>query len=150
MEVSKEKSKKIVNNENAPISMDRMLLEYVNTFKYIGATLTPDGASDNELCIRLATATSAMVRLVKIWNRKYHFSCKIQPIKKSLISSIILYGCKTWTITEREEKRIHEFETKAHRRLLCITYRQHKTNTYIQEIILNLIGKYEPLLSTIE
>ena len=44
-----------------------------------------------------------------------------------------------WIITEREEKRIHAFD-KAHRRLLCITYRQYKTNKYVREIILNQIG----------
>ena len=37
-----------------------------------------------------------------------------------------------------------------YRRLLCITYRIHKTNKYVQEIILNQIGKYEPLLGTIK
>ena len=46
------------------------LLEDVNTFKYIGATLTSDGALYNELRIQLATAMSAMVRLDKIWNSK--------------------------------------------------------------------------------
>ena len=49
MEVSKEKSKKMVNNENenASIFVDGTLLEDINTFKYIGSTLTSDGASDN-------------------------------------------------------------------------------------------------------
>ena len=69
---------------------------------------------------------------------------------KSLILSILLYGCETWTITEREEKSIQAFENKAHRRLLCITYHQYKTNKYVQVIILNQIGKYEPLLNTIK
>ena len=54
MEVSKEKSKTMVNNENenASISMDGTLLEDVNPFKYLGATLKSDGTSDNELRIQ--------------------------------------------------------------------------------------------------
>ena len=55
----------------------------------------------------------------------------------------MLYGCETWTITEIEEKMIQAFENKAHRILLYITYRQHKTNKYVQAIILNLTDKYE-------
>ena len=51
---------------------------------------------------------------------------------------------------EIAEKRIQDFENKSHRRLLCIIYRQHKTNKYVREQILNQIGKYEPLLSTIK
>ena len=46
--------------------MDGTLLEDVNTFKYLGATLQSNGVSDNELRIRLATATSAMVILDNI------------------------------------------------------------------------------------
>ena len=49
---------------------------------------------------------------------------------------------------EKEEKRIQALQNKSHRRLLCITYRQR--NDYIHEKIINLIGKYEPLLSTIK
>ena len=69
---------------------------------------------------------------------------------KPLILSILLYGCETWTLMEKEEKRIQVFQNKSHRRLLCITYRQRKTNDYIHEKMINLIGKYEPLLSTIK
>ena len=109
MEVSKEKSKSMVNNENenVSISMNVTLLENVNTFKYIVVTLKSDGAkSDNELRIRLATSTSAMVRLGQIWNSKnitFHVKYNLY---KSLILSILLYGCETWTITKREEQVI--------------------------------------------
>ena len=60
MEVSKKKSKTMVNyeNENASIFIDGTLL------------MRCPVASDNKLCIRLARAMSAMVRLDKIWNRK--------------------------------------------------------------------------------
>ena len=126
-------------NEKAPISIDGTLLEDVNTFKYIDAKLTSDGVSDNELRIRLSTR--------KIWNSKnITFHVKFN-LYNSLILSILLYGCETWTIMEREEKNIQAFDNKAQRILLCITYRQHKINKYIQEIVLNQIGKYEPTLA---
>ena len=59
MEVSKEKIKTMVKNEyeNASLIMDGTLLEDLNTFKYLGTTLTSDGVSDNEICIQLATTT---------------------------------------------------------------------------------------------
>ena len=100
MEVSKEKSKTMVNskNESATIMMDGTLLENVKTFKYLGSTLKSDGSSDNELRIRLATATSAMVKLGTIWqSKKIAFHVKYN-LYKSLILSILLYGCETWTL----------------------------------------------------
>ena len=49
-----------------------------------------------------------------------------------------------------EEKRISAFENKAHRRLLEINYRHMKTNQYVNETIIKLVGKFEPLLTTIK
>ena len=101
MEISQEKSKTMVNSKNddknTNIYMDGMLLEDVKTFKYIGATLKSGGSSDNELRIRLATATSAMIRLNDIWTICYskNISFKIKfNLYRSLVISILLYGCE--------------------------------------------------------
>ena len=81
MEISQEKSKTMVNSKNydknANIYMDVILLEDVKTFKYLGATLTSGGSSDNELQIKLSTATSAMIILNFIWTSK-NISFKIK------------------------------------------------------------------------
>ena len=49
-----------------------------------------------------------------------------------------------------EEKKISAFENKAHRILLEINYRQRKTNAYVKETITKLVGKDEPLITTIK
>ena len=154
MEISQEKSKTMINSKNydknANIYMDGMLLEHVKTFKYLGATLKSGGSSDNELRIRLATTTYAMIRLNGIWTSN-NISFKITfNLYRSLVLSILLYGCETWKLMLNEEKKISAFENKAHRRLLEINYRQRKTNAYVKEIITILVGKYEPLLTTIK
>ena len=112
-----------------------MLLEDVKTFKYLGATLKSGGSSDNELRIRLATATSAMIRLNVIWTSKnIRFKIKFN-LYRSLVLPILLYWCETWTLMLNEEKKISAFENKAHRRLLEINYCQRKTNVYVKETI---------------
>ena len=74
MEISQEKRKTMVNSKNndkcAKIYMDGILLEDVKIFKYLGSTLKSDGASGNKLRIRIATATSIMIRLNIIWTSK--------------------------------------------------------------------------------
>ena len=74
MDVSSEKSKTMVNsntnNVYAKIIMNGEELEEVNQFKYLGATLKKYGSSEGEIKIRIATATSAIVRLGKIWTSK--------------------------------------------------------------------------------
>ena len=138
------------DDKNANIYMDGVLLEDVKTFKYLEATLKSGGSSDNEFRIRLETATSAMIRLNVIWTNK-NISFKIKfNLYRSLVLSILLYWCETLTLMLNEKKKISVFENKGHRRLLEINYRQRKTNAYVKETITILVGKYEPLLTTIK
>ena len=87
--------------------------DLVDTFKYLGATLMKDGASETEINIRMATATSELVRLTTIWKgRNISLHTKIL-MYTSIILSILLYSCETLTLTERLESRITAFEHKA-------------------------------------
>ena len=61
------------NNETAEvitITMNDEPLEVVDKFKYLGATLTKDGKSETEINIRMATATTVLVRLIIIWKSR--------------------------------------------------------------------------------
>ena len=106
MEVSSEKSKVLVNadNKKANIIMHGEHLEEVDTFKYLGASITKDGRSTSEVKTRLAIATSSMARLLKIWKSKeISFTSKFK-LFKSLVLSIALYGCEGLTLSAKLEK----------------------------------------------
>ncbi|XP_076468832.1 uncharacterized protein LOC143299483 [Babylonia areolata] len=60
------------------------------------------------------------------------------------------YGCETWTLMAETERRIQAFETRCLRRLLHISYKEHKTNDYVRNLLSNLVGPQEPLLVTIK
>ena len=47
-------------------------------------------------------------------------------------------------------KKIQAFENKFHRKLLGITYQERKTNVFIRNRIIEIIGNFEPLLQTIK
>ena len=154
MEVSSEKSKVMVNgNDNsneAHIIMNGQTLEEVEAFKYLGATLTKDGRSSTEVKIRLAISMSAMAGLSKIWRSKdISFPTKIK-LFRSLVLSILLYGCESWTLTAELEKKIQAFEMKCYRRLLQISWTQHKTNEFVKNQVTMLAGPQEPLLAIVK
>ena len=152
MEISIEKSKVMINsNENqyADIYLYGCKLEEVEKFKYLGATLTKNRTCDQELRIRLAQATSAMVRLTTIW-KSTHIRFKLKyNLYRSLILSILTYGYESWTLNVNITKKIQDFENKSHRKQLCITYREGKTIIFVKNKIKTLIGTFEPLLQTI-
>ena len=48
------------------------------------------------------------------------------------------------------EKRIQAFETKCLRKVLRVSYLEHKTNDWVRSKINSLVGTQEPLLATVE
>ena len=65
----------------------------------------------------------------------------------SLVISIFLYGCESWTLTAKLEKRTQSFEMRCHRRLFNISYKDHFTNEEVYRKIQAAIGEYDELLA---
>ena len=78
--------------------MNRQKLEIVTSFKYLGSVITDEG-SKPEIFSRIAQATAALTRLKPVWNdRSISLSSKIQ-LMCSLVTSIFLCACESWTLT---------------------------------------------------
>ena len=60
------------------------------------------------------------------------------------------YGCESWNLNANITNTIQAFENKSHRKLLCITYKEGKTNIFVKNKINTLIGTFETLLQTIK
>ena len=146
MEINHDKCKIIVNGEGPTpmIYMYDKQIENVEHFKYLGAMLTNSGNSKIEIRIRLATAISALVKLEKIWRSgEIEFKLKFR-LYNSLVLSTLLYGCETWTLLEESKKKSRGVESKAHRRLFYISYKERNTNILVNNFINKKVG-YVPL-----
>ena len=53
----------------------------------------------------------------------------------SMVKSILMYACESWTLTEKMKKMMTSFEFKCYMRLLGITSRDKKTNEYVSNEI---------------
>ena len=69
---------------------------------------------------------------------------------KSPVTSILLYGCETWTLFADPAKKIKSFKTECLMRLLHTLYLEHKTNDWVRSKIDFLVGPQEPLLATVK
>ena len=101
MEVSTEKSKTMTtstNNFSADVTMNDQKLEEVTSFKYLGAILCKDGTCSAEVRIKIASAMAAMARLNRIWQCNIISFANKFKVYKSLVTSILLYGCEAWTL----------------------------------------------------
>ena len=149
MQISSENTKLMTNNTNginSNIRVNGEKLKTVQSFKYLGAIVT-DGGSMSEIRSRIPQTIAALTKLKIIWDDKnIDLSSKIRLLR-SLVMSIFLYSCKTWTPTAEIERKIQTVEMRSFRRLLGISYIDH-----IEEVrsrIRKAIGPYEELLSTV-
>ena len=67
---------------------------------------------------------------------------------RSLVISIILYTCQSWTLTAELEKIIQAFEIRW--RLLNISYKDHVTNEEVRRKIQAATGDYDELLTLVK
>lgn len=73
-------------------------------------------------------------RLDNIW-KVTNISRKVKvSLFKSLILSVLLYGCVTWILTKTEEKKIDSFQTKCLRRILKVRWQQRIPNLTVLEM----------------
>ena len=129
-EISAEKTKLMTNNTsgiNTEIKMNGEKLETVTSFKYLGSVITDEG-SKHEILSRTAQATAALTRLKPVWiDKSISLSSKIR-LMRSIVTSIFLYACESWTLTAELQRRIQAMEMKCYRKIQHISYKDHFTN----------------------
>ena len=69
---------------------------------------------------------------------------------RSLVTSIFLYVCESWTLTAEPQRRIQAMEMRCHRKILHISYKDHVTNEEVFAKIQQAIGPHEDLLTIIK
>ena len=96
---------------NTEIEVNGQRLETVISFKYLGLVITDEG-SKPEILSRIAQTTAAVTRLKPVWSHKsISLSSKIR-LMRTLVTSIFLYACESWTLTAQLQRRIQAMEMR--------------------------------------
>ena len=137
------------NGIQREIKVKGQKLGTVTSFKYLGAVVSDDG-SIPEVLSRIAQATAALTKLKPIWrDNNISLGSKVK-LMRSLLISIFLYACESWTLTAELEKRTQAFEMRCYRRLLNISFKDHVTNEEVRRKIQAAIGEYGELLTLVK
>ena len=91
---------------------------------------------------RLTKAWTAIDKLSIIWKSDLTDKMK-RSFFQAAIVSILLYGCTTWTLTKRLEKKIDGNDTRMLRAIFNMSWRQHPTKH-------QLYGHLPPTTKTIK
>ena len=54
------------------------------------------------------------------------------PLMRSLVTSIFLYACESWTLTAELQRRIQAMEMRCYRKILHISFKDHITNEEVR------------------
>ena len=85
-------------------------IKQVNTFQYLGCTLTPDCKGDTEVKNRIGQSKTTFNNMKCIFtNNRISLTIKIRVIR-AYVLSVLSYGCECWTLTKDTEKRLEAVE----------------------------------------
>jgi hypothetical protein len=88
----------------------------VEEFKYVGTTLTNKNSIQEEIKSRLKLGNAWCYSVQNLLSSSL-LSKKLKiKICRTIILPVVLYGCETWSLTLREERRLRLFENRVLRR----------------------------------
>jgi hypothetical protein len=89
----------------------------VAKFKYLGTTVTSQNSIREEIKSRLNSGNPFNHSVQN--HLSSHLLYKIVKIKiyRTVILTVVLYACETWSLTLREEHRLRVFENRVLRRI---------------------------------
>ena len=90
-------------------------IEDVDTFVYLGANITWNNNSSEDITRRIQLAAGAYGALKVFWKDKgINLDTKVLLLR-TCVFSVLLYAAETWTINTADEKRILAFENRCYR-----------------------------------
>jgi hypothetical protein len=102
-------------------------IEQVDSFTYLGSTVSKDRGADEDVRSRIRKANGAFIQLYSVWRNHISKRTKLR-IFNTNVKSVLLYACETWKVTHRITNRLQGFINRC---LRCII------NIRLPEIISN-------------
>ena len=138
--VNAHKTEYMCYNQTGDIStLDGTPLKLVDKFTYLGSSVS---STEKYINTQLTKAWTAINRLSIIWKSDLTDKMK-RSFFQAAVVSILLYGCTTWTLTKRLEKKLDGNYTRMLRVILNKSWRQHPTRHQVY-------GHLPPIAKTIQ
>ena len=111
-------------NQTGDIStLEGTSLKLVDKFTYLGSSIS---STEKDIDTQLTKAWTAIDKLSIIWKSNPTDKMK-RSFFQAAVVSILLYGCTTWMLTQRLEKKLDDNYTRTLRAILNKSWRQHPT-----------------------
>ena len=126
-----QKTKIMASGPIASWQIDGETVEMVTDFIFGGSKITADGNCSHEIKRCLLFGRKVMTKLDSILkSRDITLPTKVRLVK-TMVFSVVMYGCESWTIKKAECQRIDVFELWCWRRLLRVPWTARRSNQSI-------------------
>ena len=107
---SKETKLMRMNTKNIhAVKVDGQEIDNMDGFDYLGAGLAKHGGAGDYIKSHLGKVAAAFTKLAKIWRSgELSKNTKFRLLKSNIIA-VLLYGCKTWRMTKKDEVKLDTF-----------------------------------------
>ena len=140
LHVNAHKTEYMCYNQTGDIStLDGTSLKLVDKFTYLGSSVS---STEKDIDTRLTKSWTVIDWLSIIWKSDLTDEMKCCFFQAAVVS-ILLYGCTTWTLTKRLEKKQDGNYSRMLRAILNKSWRQHPTRH-------QLYGHLPPITKTIQ
>jgi len=99
------------------MKMDNSSIERVEELRYLGTTLTNQNSIQEEIKSRLKVGNAYYYWVQNILSSSLLSKTLKINICRTIILPVVLYGCETWSLTFRDERRLRVFEKRVLRRV---------------------------------
>jgi len=99
------------------VRINKSTFERVEEFKYFGTTLTNQNSIAEEIKSRLRLGNACHHSVQNLLSSSLLSKNVKIKIYRTIILRVVLYGCETWSLTLREERKLKVFENMVLRRI---------------------------------
>ena len=118
---------------------DGTSIEVVDDFKYLSSWVN---STEQDIKMRKALAWKACNKMSSIWKTTLPRFFKVSLLSAT-VESVLLYGCESWTVTEKLEKMLNGYYTQLLRCTLNISWKDHVTNEELYDNIPKISQKIQ-------
>ena len=97
--------------------IDNSTFKRVEEFKYLGTTLTNQNSIAEEIKSRLRSGNACYHSVQNLLSSRMLSKNLKVKIYRTIILSVVMYGCEAWSLILREERKLRVFENMVLRRI---------------------------------
>ena len=104
-------------SEECKVKIGEEIIEQVDAMKFLGVMISSDGSMDKEVEARIGNATRVIGGMNEMQLRRMELSRSTKlKVVNAIVMPTLLYGCKTWSLSKRQQSKVHATQMNVLRR----------------------------------